>query len=137
MLYPNTQYFKDWFNYNAGLQKLGTSYFPDQGYSCKIPLAQEVRNQSLLAEVIDDKGNFTFQNLKPGEYLVMTAFIATKYSHTTSTPTGYSVTVYPDGSASGGTTYDVRHWGTKENILNYAYVTVKKEGEVVKVKLDN
>ena len=145
-LIPNTPYFKEWVDFNLYIGKISPPLYMDGGIfgiserllvqGCAYPLPTEVRQQMLLTDVIDDKGNFVFQNLRPGEYLVFVGFVANKYSHTTKTPNGYSVTVYPDGSASGGTTYDVKHWVTPKNVVNLKFVNVSKEGETINVKLN-
>lgn len=145
-LIPNTPYFKEWVDFNLYIGKISPPIYMDgkdfgmserilvQG--CAYPLPAEVRQQMLVTDVIDDKGNFVFQNLKPGEYLVFVGFVANKYSHTTKTPNGYSVTVYPDGSATGGTTYDVKHWMTPRNVVNLKFVNISKENETISVKLN-
>jgi hypothetical protein len=139
MLIPNTPYFQEWFNFNSSLHKKFPPEFAGKdlisgcaGY----PLPLEVKEQTLLTEVTDNKGSFLFQNLKPGEYHVFVQFVATKYTHTTKTPTGgYSVTVNPDGTGSAIATMDVKHWGSPTNVSNYALVKISQEGEAVKVKL--
>jgi|GEM_PF-3053100 len=140
MLIPNTPYFKEWVEFNLSVQKKfpGTIVGGDVISGCGIyPLPLQVKNQTLLTEVTDSKGNFVFQNLKPGEYFVIVHFIATKYTHTTRTPNGtYQITINPDGSGSAVQNVDIRQWGASTDVLNAKLVTVRKEGELVKVVLD-
>jgi hypothetical protein len=139
MLIPNTPYFKEWLAFNTAVRtKFPPTIVAGQVLSgcAGFPLPLEVKEQTLLTEVTDDRGGFSFQNLKPGEYHVIVQFVATKYTHTTRTPTGgYTVTVYPDGSGSATPTMDVRHWGSPANVSNYALVRIASEGEKVRVKL--
>jgi hypothetical protein len=139
MLIPNTAYLKEWMQFNETIQKsyppeyiAGQLYKGCGGY----PLPVEVKEQTLLTEVTDNKGNFVFQNLKPGEYHVLVQFVATKYTHTTRTPTGgYTVSVLGDGTAVASPEIDVKHWGSPTEVTNYALVKIEKDGEAVKIKL--
>jgi hypothetical protein len=141
MLIPNTPYFKEWLSFNTSIyQKFPPEFAGGQLISgCRgFPLPLEVAEQTLLAEVTDNKGSFSFQNLKPGDYHVFVQFVATKYTHTTRTPTGgYTVTINPDGSGYAVQNIDVKHWGAPTNVSNYALVRISKEGEIVKVKLSD
>lgn len=139
MLIPNTPYLTEWMEFNKTIQ---TAYPPEYiggqlykgcgGY----PLPIEVKEQTLLTEVTDNKGSFVFQNLKPGEYHVLVQFVATKYTHTTRTPTGgYTVSVTGDGTAIASPEIDVKHWGSPTGVTNYALVKISKDGENVKLKL--
>ncbi len=139
MLIPNTPYFKEWLGFNTSIRQK----FPPEFVGKEVikgcggyPLPLEVRDQTLVTEVTDNKGSFSFQNLKPGEYHVLVQFVATKYTHTTKTPTGgYTVSVNPDGTGSASPIMDVKHWGSPTNVSNYALVKISSEGETVKVKL--
>lgn len=139
MLIPQTPYFKEWLAFNTAVR----TKFPPTIVAGQVlngcagfPLPLEVKEQTLLTEVTDDRGGFSFQHLKPGEYHVIVQFVATKYTHTTQTPTGgYTVTVYPDGSGTATPTMDVRHWGSPANVSNYALVRITADGEKVRVKL--
>lgn len=139
MLIPNTPYLKEWLDFNASVRKAnppeylaGKHYRGCHGY----PLPLEVKEQSLVAEITDNKGSFTFQNLKPGEYHVYVQFVATKYTNTTRTPNGsYNVTINPDGSGSAVQNVDVTHWGSPTEVSSYKLVKIEKDGETVKVKL--
>lgn len=140
MLIPNTPYFKEWVEFNLSVQKKfpGTIVGGDVISGCSTyPLPQQVKEQTLLTEVTDNKGSFSFQNLKPGEYYITVHFVATKYTHTTRTPNGtYNVTINPDGSGSAVRNIDVKQWGAPANVLNTKLVTIKNEGEEVKVVLN-
>lgn len=139
MLIPNTPYFKEWLNFNTSIRKK----FPPEFAGGQLlsgcggyPLPLEVKNQTLLTEVTDNQGSFSFQNLKPGEYHILVQFVATKYTHTTKTPTGgYTVTVNADGSGYATADMDIKHWGSPTNVSNYALVKISEDGETVKVKL--
>jgi hypothetical protein len=139
MLIPNTPYLKEWMDFNATIQtKYPPEYIGSQLYKgCGgYPLPIEVKEQTLLTEVTDNKGNFSFNNLKPGEYHVLVQFVATKYTHTTRTPTGgYTVSVTGSGTAIASPDIDVKHWGSPTGVTNYALVKISKDGETVKLKL--
>jgi hypothetical protein len=128
VLFPLTEYYKEWSEYNIQLANTRSG--------CLYPLPKKVREASIYTDVKDDKGNFSFQGLKSGYYAAMVSFVATKYSHTTSTPNGVEVTFYGDGSSTSQTTYDVTDWGGKADVTNFGFVNIKKDGETVKLKLD-
>lgn len=140
MLIPNTPYFKEWLEFNLSVQQK----FPGKIVGGQVisgcgpyPLPLEVKEQTLFAEVNDNKGSFSFKNLKPGEYYLAVQFVATKYTHTTRTPNGsYNITIYSDGSGSAAQNMDVTQWGSPTNVMNTKLVTIKKDGEEVKVSLD-
>lgn len=137
-LIPNTPYFKEWVDFNLRIGKISRPVYFDGKLvdGCSYPLPAEVKKHQLLTEVIDNKGNFVFQNLKPGEYLVFVGFVANKYTHTTRTPTGdYTVTVNSDGTGSATQIIDVKNWMSPQNVINHQFVKVTKEGETVSVKL--
>lgn len=145
VLIPNTPYFKEWVDFNLTIGKISPPVYldvPDLGpkrlvQGCAYPLPAEIKKHHLLTDVLDDKGNFVFQNLKPGEYLVFVGFVANKYTHTTRTPNGtYSVVINSDGTGSATQNVDVTQWSTPQNILNYKFIKVSKEGETVDVKLN-
>ncbi len=137
-LIPNTPYFKEFLDFNLKLYKIDSPTYANGKLikGCAYPLPPELKNTLLITEVIDDKGNFVLQNLKPGEYLVWVGFVANKYTRTTRTPTGdYSISVYEDGTGSATQIIDVKNFMSPQNIINHQYVTVKKEGETVSIKL--
>jgi hypothetical protein len=140
VLIPNTSYFKEWLAFNLSVQQK----FPGKIVGGQVisgcgpyPLPLEVKEQTLFTEVTDNKGNFSFQNLKAGEYYLAVQFVATKYTHTTRTPNGsYNITVYSDGSGSATQNIDVIQWVSPSNVMNTKLVTIKKDGENVKVDLE-
>lgn len=137
-LIPNTPYFKEWIEFNLTIGKISRPVYFDGKLvdGCSYPLPPEVAKHQVVTDVIDNKGNFVFQNLKPGEYLVFIGFVANKYTHTTRTPTGdYSITVGSDGSASATQIIDVKNWMSPANVINHQFVKINKEGETVSVKL--
>jgi hypothetical protein len=137
-LIPNTAYFKEWVEYNLFIGNVSRPVYFDGKLvgGCAYPLPPEVAKTMRITDVTDNKGNFIFENLKPGEYLVYIGFVANKYTHTTKTPTGdYSITVNSDGSGSATQIIDVKHWMTPENVINHQFVKITKDGESVKVQL--
>ncbi len=140
MLIPNTPYFKEWVDFNLSVQKKfpGTIVGGQVISGCApYPLPLEVKEQSLFAEITDNKGSFTFQNLKAGEYYIAVQFVATKYTHTTRTPNGsYNITINSDGSGSATQNMNVTQWGSPTNVMNIKLVTIKKDGEEIKVDLN-
>lgn len=140
MLIPNTPYFKEWADFNLSIQKKFPGKFAGGQLisGCGIyPLPLEVKEQTLLTEVMDNKGTFSFQNLKTGEYYIAVQFVATKYTHTTRTPNGsYNITINSDGSGSATQNMDVTQWGSPTNVMNAKLVTIRKDTEEVKIDLD-
>ena len=140
MLIPNTPYFKEWLAFNLSVQQK----FPGRIVGGQVisgcgpyPLPLEVKEQTLFTEVTDNKGSFSFQNLKAGEYYLAVQFVATKYTHTTRTPNGsYNITVYADGSGSATQNMDVTKWGSPTNVMNTKLVTIKKDDTEVKIDLN-
>lgn len=140
MLIPNTPYFKEWLEFNLSVQQK----FPGKIVGGQVisgcgpyPLPLEIKEQTLMTEVTDNKGSFSFQNLKPGEYYLAVQFVATKYTHTTRTPNGsYNITLNSDGSGTITENINTTKWGSPTNVMNAKLVTIKKDGEEVKVNLD-
>jgi hypothetical protein len=139
MLIPNTTYLKEWMVFNETImKKYPPEYIGGQLYKgCGgYPLPLEVKEQTLAAEVTDNKGSFVFQNLKPGEYHILVQFVATKYTHTSRMPNGdYEITIDGSGSGSISTKYNYTHWGSPTDVTNYKLVNITKDGEKVNVKL--
>jgi hypothetical protein len=137
MLMPNTPYLKEWIDFNLTIGNISRPlYFNGKLVEgCSYPLPKEVSKHQLVTEVVDEKGNFVFQNLKPGEYLVYVGFVANKYSYTTKVPNGYTITVNPDGTGSASQSYDITDWATAQDVVNHKYVKISKEGETVSIKL--
>lgn len=151
MLIPNTPYFKEWAEYNLKLAKLaGPSYTVDWGgmmgqtgekdrttIGTSYPLPSEVEKCMLLTTVSDDKGNFVFQNLKPGEYLLYVTYTANKYSSSTKEYKGTQATWNADGTLIATPIWDVKDWTMKNNVKAHKYLTIKKEGEIVDVVIND
>lgn len=137
-LIPHTTYFKEWADYNLFIGNISRPVYWDGKLiaGCSYPLPDEVKKAIRYTEVTDNKGNFTFENLKPGEYLVFIGFVANKYTHTTRTPTGdYSITINQDGTGSATQIIDVQNWMSPQDILNHQIVKINNENETVNVKL--
>lgn len=140
MLIPNTPYFKEWLAFNLSVQQK----FPGKIVGGQVisgcgpyPLPLEVKEQTLFTEVTDNKGSFTFQNLKAGEYYLVVQFVATKYTHTTRTPNGsYTITVNSDGSGTATQNMDVTKWGSPTNVMNTKLVVIKNDDTEVKIDLN-
>lgn len=146
-LIPNTPYFKEWADYNLKLSKLSgpiytvqwDGYFGQQSDRDKtiigtlFPMPEEVTKCILMTAIQDDKGNFSFENLKPGEYLLFVTYSVDKYSHSTSEYKGQYTAVYGVGSIESYPIWDVKDWTTPGNVKAHKYVVVKKNGDVVKV----
>jgi len=137
-LIPNTAYFKEWVNFNLSIGNISRPvYYNGKLISgCFYPLPDEVKKAMAYAEVVDNKGNFEFTNLKAGEYLVFVGFVANKYTHTTRTPTGdYNITVSSDGYGSATQIMDIKNWMSPQDILNHQLVKIERDGEIVTIKL--
>jgi len=138
-LIPNTAYFKEWVNFNLSIGNISRPLYWEGKLieGCSYPLPDEVKKAMRYTEVTDNKGNFTFENLKQGEYLVFIGFVANKYTHTTRTPTGnYNITVNGDGTSGSLTQIiDVQNWMSPQDILNHQIVKITKEEETINVKL--
>lgn len=135
---PNTTYFKEWVNYNLFIGNVSRPVYWEGKLieGCSYPLPDEVKKAMRYTEVTDNKGSFTFENLRQGEYLVFIGFVANKYTHTTKNPTGdYSITVNSDGSGSATQVIDVKNWMSPQDILNHQFVKIVKDSETVNVKL--
>ena len=139
-LIPNTAYFKEWVDFNLTIGNISRPVYFDGVLvgGCSYPLPHEVKKHSLITDVIDNKGNFIFQNVKPGEYLVFVGFVANKYTHTTRTFSGwYSTTTNEEtGVSTTSPIIDVTDWMSPQNIINHQFVKVTKDGETVSVKLN-
>lgn len=126
LLIPHTAYYKEWFELNKKQAKVkGTK---------QIPLPKEAASQIKTTEVFDDKGNFEFSNLMPGEYVLYTAF-GYKDTYNKSVVTG-SADVYVNGSYSGTEVYtDVFSFNAGGNAQIVKTIIIKTNGETAKVKL--
>lgn len=137
-LIPYTPYFQEWVAFNLSIGNVSRPIYYDGKLvsGCSYPMPEEVKSAMLYTEVIDNKGNFEFRNLKQGEYLVFVGFVANKYTHTTRTPTGnYNITLSPDGYGSATQVIDVKNWMSPRDVLNHQIVKIVKDGEIVNVVL--
>jgi hypothetical protein len=124
ILIPYTPYFKEWVSVNEKLRKQGRA----------VPLAKEAAECIKVTTVYDNKGNFEFAGLMPGDYLLYTEF---GYVHTSNRTevVGYTDTYINgmfQGSAANTETYKVQ--GNAAASIK-KIVTIKKEGEKLSVKL--
>lgn len=124
ILIPYTDYFKQWITLNEKLRKKGQA----------VPLSKEAVGCIKVTSVYDNAGNFEFTNLMPGDYYLFTEF---GYTHTASRTevVGYTDT-YINGLFQGTTANtQVNRYKTNAAASIKKIVTIKKEGEKVKVKL--
>jgi len=124
LLIPYTPFFKEWIKLNEASRKKGRS----------IPLPKEAAACIKMATVYDDKGNFEFVNLLPGDYLLYTEFGYVHTSHRTEV-VGYTDT-YINGMFQGtSANTEVNTYATNAAASIKKVVTISKNGETVSVKL--
>jgi hypothetical protein len=126
VLMPYTAYYKEWMTLNKKQDKIKNAQ--------PIPLPKEAFDCFKFTTIYDDEGHFEFTNLLPGDYFLSTSF---KYQHTSlrSEVTGVS-DVYIGGNYVGSNVYSSVFAYSSLGAANVQeIVTVKKEGEKVKVKL--
>lgn len=124
LLIPYTNFFKEWIKLNEASRKKGRS----------IPLPREAGSCIKVATVYDDKGNFEFVNLMPGDYLLYTEFGYVHTSHRTEV-VGYTDT-YINGMFQGSSANtEVNTYATNAAASIKKVVTINKNGETVSVKL--
>lgn len=124
VLIPYTDFFKEWMELNEKSRKTGRA----------IPLPKEATECIKTTSVYDDKGNFEFVNLMPGDYLLYSEF-GYVHSFSRTEVVGYTDT-YINGMFQGtreNTT--VNSYSTNASAAVKKVVTLKKEGEKVSVKL--
>lgn len=125
VLIPYTDYFKEWNKRNETNFKKGLA-----------PQPLEVGAVECMVQttVIDNEGHFEFANLMEGEYLVSTSFV---YSHDATLTTVVGQTDYfINGNYQGSnaiTNSESYVADVKAKIKTI--VTIKKEGEIVNIKL--
>jgi len=126
LLLPYTEYYKEWFELNKKQAKVKGAK--------PIPLPKEAAEQIKITEVFNDKGNFEFANLMPGEYLLFTSFNYEDF-FAKSEVVG-KADVYVNGSYQGTEVYTDMFGYTQQGNANFQkFVAVKSSGETVKVKL--
>jgi hypothetical protein len=124
VLIPYTPFFKEWIQLNESLRKKGRS----------IPLLKEAAACIKVATVYDDKGNFEFVNLMPGDYVLYTEFGYVHTSHRTEV-VGYTDT-YINGMFQGtSANTEVNTYATNAAASIKKTVSISKDGETVSVKL--
>lgn len=124
VLIPYTPFFKEWIKLNEASRKKGRS----------IPLPKEAAACIKVATVYDDKGNFEFVNLMPGDYLLYTEFGYVHTSHRTEV-VGYTDT-YINGMFQGtSANTEVNTYATNAAASIKKVVTINKNGETLSVKL--
>lgn len=126
VLMPYTAYYKEWMTLNKKQDKIKNAQ--------PIPLPKEAFDCFKFTTIYDDEGHFEFTNLLPEDYFLSTSF---KYQHTSlrSEVTGVS-DVYIGGNYVGSNVYSSVFAYSSLGAANVQeIVTVKKEGEKVKVKL--
>lgn len=124
VLIPYTEYFKEWEAQNKKMRKTGIS----------IPLSDDALACMKQTTVYNDKGNFEFVNLMPGEYVVYTDF---GYNHSYGRN---EVVGYTDHYINGmyqRTTDNVQRktYNTTASVALQKIVKISKDGETVTMKL--
>ncbi|MEJ5995939.1 carboxypeptidase-like regulatory domain-containing protein [Pedobacter sp. Du54] len=126
VLIPYTAYFKEWISRNEKQHEIKNAK--------PIPLPKDAFDCFKRTTVYDDDGNFEFTNLKPGEYLLVTAF---GYKHTSrQTEETGRASVIVNGTYQGDEVYtSVFSYSSNSTANIQKVVSIKKEGEKVEVKL--
>ncbi|RAI97539.1 hypothetical protein LX64_05046 [Chitinophaga skermanii] len=124
---PNSAYIEEWKAVNKKIRK--GRKLPE------VPIDPNVAACIKTTKVYDDKGHFEFTNLMPGEYILMTSFGYThKYSY--EYYAGQSNLVHPSGAVlSSSPIYKSASGASGATAQIEMIVTVKKDGDVVDVKL--
>lgn len=126
VLIPYTSYYKEWIAQNEKQRKTKGAK--------PIPLPKDAFDCFKRTKVYDDNGSFEFTNLKPGEYLLVTAFGYTHTSRQTEETGRASVIV--NGTYQGDEVYtSVFAYSSNATAHIQKVVTIKSEGEKVEVKL--
>lgn len=124
VLIPYTAFFKEWMALNEKSRKKGKA----------IPLPKEVAECIKTTTVYDEKGNFEFVNLMPGDYLLYTEF-GYVHSFSRTEVVGYTDT-YINGMFQYSTANTTTNsYSTNASVAVKKVVTLKKEGEKASVKL--
>jgi len=143
-LFPLTPYFEEYLKMR---DKSGNSY--DIGKlnpfgKRKVPMiSEEAYAYKLTTQVTDDKGNFSFNNLKPGRYLMeaVVEYIKTgTAAEQVGTQTVTQTTMGGGGQVMGQNTYEVPVYSYykvswTERVYVYEAVSVAEDGSMVKVDL--
>lgn len=106
----------------------------NETYGFAYALPPEVQKAMLYTKVSDDKGNFTFNNIKAGEYLVFVSFKAMVYDHTTSQNDGYTISVGGDGTGYIKPVNKETHWLSNKNMQIYRQININSDGQTINEK---
>lgn len=142
-LFPLTPYFEEYLKMR---NKSGNSYDVSKLNPFKkreVPMmSEEAYEYKLTTRVADDKGNFTFTNLKPGRYLMesVVEYIKTGTASEQVGTTTQTQTIMQGNTPIGQNTYEVpvyRYYKISwtERVYVYEAVNVDKDGSTVKVDL--
>lgn len=135
-LFPLTPYFEEYLKMR---DKSGNSYDVGKlnpfGKRTVPMISEEAYDYKLTTRVTDDKGNFAFNNLKPGRYL-MEAIVEYIKTGIESERVGTDIAT----NASGQVLYEIPVYRSytvswTESVYVYEAVSVDKDGAVVKVDL--
>lgn len=142
-LFPLTPYFEEYLKMR---NKSGNSYDVSKLNPFKkreIPMmSEEAYEYKLTTRVADDKGNFSFNNLKPGRYLIesVVEYIKTGTASEQVGTTTQTQTIMQGNTPISTNTYEVpvyRYYKVSwtERVYVYEAVNVDKDGATVKVDL--
>ena len=149
LLIPLTPYFKEWVDYNikmgavkkgggiSSLDQIPSLVSLSETYGLAYPLPPEVQKAMLYTKVSDDKGNFAYKNIKPGEYLVFVSFNAMAYDNTTSQNDGYNISIGGDGTAYVKPINKETHWLSKKVMKVHKQISVRRDGETISETFTN
>ena len=142
-LFPLTPYFEEYLKMR---NKSGNSYDISKLNPFKkreVPMiSEEAYEYKLTTRVADDKGNFTFNNLKPGRYLIesVVEYIKTGTASEQVGTTTQTQTIMQGNTPIGTNTYEIpvyRYYKVSwtERVYVYEAVDVAQDGSTVKVDL--
>lgn len=126
LLMPYTAFYQEWFELNKKQAKVKNAK--------PIPLPNEAKECIIFTEIYNDKGNFEFANIMPGDYLIFTSFNYEDF-YSQSEVVG-KANVYVNGNYQGTEVYTDMFGYTQQGNANYKkIVTIKTNGETVNIKL--
>ncbi|MBN9297468.1 MAG: hypothetical protein J0I41_10675 [Filimonas sp.] len=119
VLFPVTPYFEEWYSLRKKKENnVTTVYMSESAYRFRIEVTS------------DDYGRFTFEKMKPGKYFLQ-AFLNWTVSGSYKQYTGYATDGYNTTNY-----YEWRNYTQNNSARLEEFVEVKKDGEIVKVKLN-
>ena len=124
LLFPYTEYFKEWISLNEKLRKKGRS----------IPLSKEAAECIKATTVYDNDGHFEFTGLMPGSFMLYTEF---GYVHTSlrTEVIGYTDT-YINGMFAGSSERTTSYREGSNAVASIKkIITIRKAGEKIEIKL--